>query len=40
MKDSKDQLNLFVKKTSEDINAYQRYQNIEIQYEKLISTQN
>lgn len=40
MKDSKDQLNLFIKKTSEDINAYQRYQNIEIQYQKLISTQN
>ena len=39
LKDSKDQLNLFTKKTSEDINAYQRYQNIEIQYKELISTQ-
>jgi len=39
MKDSKDQLNLFIKKTSEDINAYKRYKNIEIQYQKLISSQ-
>ncbi|MGC1205658.1 MAG: IS1595 family transposase [Flavobacteriaceae bacterium] len=34
-----DKLNAFVNKASEDIKAYQKYQNIELQYEKLISTQ-
>jgi len=39
IKGRKDKLNLFILKTSEDITAYQKYQNIGIQYEKLISTQ-
>jgi len=34
-----DKLNAFVNKVSEDITAYQKYQNIELKYEKLISTQ-
>jgi len=39
IKNSNDKLNEFVNKISEDINAYQNYQNIELRYEKLISTQ-
>ena len=39
IKNSNNKLNVFVAKTSEDINAYQNYQNIELRYEKLISTQ-
>lgn len=34
-----DKLNVFVQKTSEDITAYKKYQNIGLRYEKLISTQ-
>ena len=34
-----DKLNAFVNKVSEDITAYQKYQNIGWRYEKLISTQ-
>ena len=39
IKNSNDKLNVFVTKISEDINAYQNYQNIELRYQKLISTQ-
>ncbi|QMU63668.1 MAG: IS1595 family transposase [Flavobacteriaceae bacterium] len=34
-----DKLNAFVNKVSEHINAYQKYQNIGLKYQKLISTQ-
>lgn len=39
IKGRKDKLKLFIQKTSEDILAYQKYQDIGIQYEKLLSTQ-
>lgn len=39
LKHRNDKLNAFVNKVSEDITAYQKYQNIELRYEKLISTQ-
>jgi hypothetical protein len=39
IKHRSDKLNVFMQKISEDITAYQKYQNIELRYEKLISTQ-
>lgn len=39
IKHRNDKLNVFMQKISEDITAYQKYQNIELRYEKLISTQ-
>ena len=39
IKHTNDKLNTFVAKVAEDITAYQKYQNIGLQYEKLISTQ-
>ena len=39
LKHRNDKLNAFVNKVSEDITAYQKYKNIELRYEKLISTQ-
>jgi transposase-like protein len=38
IKHRKDKLNTFVAKVTEDITAYHKYQNIGVQYEKLIST--
>lgn len=40
IKHRNDKLNMFVSKVTMDITAYQRYRNIELQYENLISTQN
>lgn len=39
IKHRNDKLNAFVNKVSQDITAYQKYQNIELNYEKLMSTQ-
>lgn len=39
LKHRNDKLNAFINKVSEDITAYQKYQNIGLRYEKLISTQ-
>ncbi|GAA3628675.1 IS1595-like element ISSsu9 family transposase [Flavivirga jejuensis] len=39
LKHRNDKLNAFINKVSEDIKAYQKYQNIGLKYEKLISTQ-
>lgn len=39
LKHRNDKLNAFINKISEDITAYQKYQNIGVNYEKLISTQ-
>ena len=39
IKHRNDKLNVFVDKVTEDITAYQKYQNIGLKYEKLISTQ-
>lgn len=39
LKHRNDKLNAFIDKVSEDITAYQKYQNIGLNYEKLISTQ-
>lgn len=39
IKHRNDKINAFVNKVSEDINAYQKYQNIGLRYKKLISTQ-
>lgn len=39
IKSRNDKLNVFINKASEDITAYQKYQNIGLRYEKLISTQ-
>lgn len=39
LKHRNDKLSAFVNKVSEDIKAYQKYQNIGLKYEKLISTQ-
>lgn len=39
IKHRNDKLNAFVNKVSQDITAYQKYQNIEFNYEKLMSTQ-
>ena len=39
LKDRNDKLNVLVAEVVEDVTAYQKYQNIELKYEKLISTQ-
>lgn len=39
IKHRNDKLNAFVDKVTQDITAYQKYKNIELQYQKLISTQ-
>lgn len=39
IKGRNDKLNVFVNKVAQDITAYQKYQNIGLRYEKLISTQ-
>jgi len=39
IKHRNDKLNAFVTKVTQDITAYQKYQNIQLKYEKLITTQ-